>query len=62
MGMLMRPLVSTICHSVGSDPTQQHQDEDDDQYGADYADATVSVAVAIAPEAAAKATKEEDDK
>lgn len=42
---------------IRSNPSQQHEDDDYDQDGADDADTAMSVAVTVAAEAAAKAAK-----
>src|SRR5664279_2544686 len=44
-----------------SDPAKQHENDNDDQDGADKTDAAVTVAVAIATETAAEAAQQEDD-
>jgi hypothetical protein len=46
---------------VGSEPPEQHKDDNDDQDEADDADATVAEAVAVAAEAATKAAEQEND-
>jgi hypothetical protein len=51
----------TTRQAVGSNPTKQHKNYDDDQNRADEADATVTVTVAVAAEAAAKAAEQEND-
>src|SRR4029078_4138023 len=44
-----------------AEPPKQHQNEDDDQNGADEPDAAVTETVAVAAEATAEATKQEND-
>ena len=46
---------------LGSNTTQENQDEEDDQDDSDDADAAVPVAVTVAAETAAKATKQKYD-
>src|SRR5450631_654090 len=44
-----------------SDPAEQHENDNDDQDGADKTDAAVTVAVAVAAETAAETAEQEDD-
>jgi hypothetical protein len=47
---------------VRSNPPKQHENDHDDQDGADDTDTAVTVAVAIAAETAAETAEQEDDK
>jgi hypothetical protein len=47
--------------STSSDPPKQHQNDNDDQDGADHTDATVTVAVTVATKSATEATEQEND-
>ena len=47
---------------VGSDPSEQHQNDDDDQNGADKADAAVTVAITVAAETATETSEQKNDK
>ena len=45
----------------GSDPPEQHKNDNDDQDGAEDADAAVTEAIAVAAEATTEATEQRND-
>jgi hypothetical protein len=58
--------VGTVNLSIRSDSPEQHEDYDDNQNGAQYADTAMAKAIAVAAKAPAEATQQEhnenDDK